>query len=81
MALHPPWFLLSPPQACSPAPALHLGLGEDLDATGSEELLGPQGQLLRLCVQGLWERETAILRWCQAALSHSTTEDPHLPPC
>lgn len=45
--------------------ALYLGLGEHFDAIGSEELLGPQGQLLRLGVQGLWE--TAGLRWGQVA--------------
>lgn len=43
-----------------PPLTLYLSLSEHLDAIGSEKLLGPQGQLLRLCVQGL--RGRASLR-------------------
>ena len=60
MSSHHLWFSLSLPQTCFLVLAPYLGLGEHLDAIGSKELLGPQGQLLRLCIQGL--QEIAILR-------------------
>lgn len=60
-ALSPACFLLS----------LYLGLCEDLDAVGPEEFLGPQGQLLRLRVQGL--QGMAGSRWRQLATAPLVT--------
>lgn len=57
-----------------PSFVTYLGLSEHLNAIGSEELLGPQGQLLRLGVQGLWER--ASLRRSQAAITPFCSRGP-----
>lgn len=50
----------------SPSFSSYLGFSEHLDAIGSEEFLGSQGQLFRLCIQGLrkmFMSQGQMVRW------------------